>query len=27
LGLREGDHVYWFWIGSHAQYDDFLKRL
>ena len=27
LGLREGDHVYWFWIGSHSQYDDFLKRL
>ena len=27
LVLREGDHVYWFWIGSHAQYDDFLKRL
>lgn len=27
LGLREGDHVYWFWIGSHAHYDDFLKRL
>jgi hypothetical protein len=27
LGLRETDHVYWFWIGSHAQYDEFLKRL
>ena len=27
LGLRENDHVYWFWIGSHAQYDEFLKRL
>ena len=27
LGLREGDHVYWFWIGSHAHYDDFLNRL
>jgi hypothetical protein len=27
LGLREGGHVYWFWIGSHAQYDGFLKRL
>ncbi len=27
LGLREADHVYWFWIGSHTQYDDFLKRL
>ena len=27
LGLREGDNVNWFWIGSHSQYDDFLKRL
>ena len=27
LGLREADHVYWFWIGSHPQYDAFLKRL
>jgi hypothetical protein len=27
LGLRNGDHVYWFWIGSHAQYDEFLKQL
>ena len=27
LGLREGDHVYWFWIGPHAEYDELLKRL
>ena len=27
LGLREGDHIDWFWIGTHSQYDDFLKRL
>lgn len=27
LGLREGDQMYWFWIGSHAEYDDLLKRL
>lgn len=27
LGLRERDHILWFWIGSHAQYDEFLKRL
>jgi hypothetical protein len=27
LGLREGDHIYWFWIGSHAEYDDLLRRL
>ena len=27
LGLREGDNDNWFWIGSHSQYDDFLKRL
>lgn len=27
LGLREDEHVYWFWIGPHAEYDELLKRL
>ena len=27
LELREGDHLYWFWIGPHAEYDELLKRL
>ena len=27
LALREDDHVFWFWIGSHAQYDELLRRL
>jgi hypothetical protein len=27
LGLREEDCVFWFWIGSHAEYDELLKRL
>jgi hypothetical protein len=27
LGLWDGDTVTWFWIGPHAEYDDFLKRL
>ena len=27
LGLREGDHGYWFWLGPHAQYDELLRRL
>ena len=27
LGLREGEHIFWFWIGSHADYDQLLKRL
>jgi hypothetical protein len=27
LGLREADHIYWFWIGSHDEYDQLLKRL
>jgi hypothetical protein len=27
LGLREGDHVCWFWIGPHSEYDELLKRL
>jgi hypothetical protein len=27
LGLCEGDHVYWFWIGPHTGYDELLRRL
>ncbi len=27
LGLMEEGHLYWFWIGSHAEYDALLKRL
>jgi hypothetical protein len=27
LGLRETDHLTWFWVGSHAEYDELLKRL
>lgn len=27
LGLREADHIYWFWIGSHAEYGELLARL
>lgn len=27
VGLREADHLYWFWIGSHAEYDDLLRRM
>ena len=26
-GLREDDHVFWFWVGTHAEYDNLLKRL
>jgi len=27
LCARDGDTVIWFWIGSHAEYDDYLRRL
>lgn len=27
LGLLENDHIYWFWVGPHAEYDELLKRL
>ena len=27
LGLREDEHLYWFWIGPHAAYDELLRRL
>jgi hypothetical protein len=25
LGLREGDTMVWFWIGSHAEYDRLVR--
>ncbi len=27
LGLRKDEQIYWFWIGSHAEYDDLLRRI
>ena len=27
LDLREGEAIYWFWIGSHAEYDQSLNQL
>ena len=27
LGVREGDTVIWFWIGTHAEYDKLLEHL
>ena len=27
LGLKEGDAIVWFWIGSHAEYDRLLRDL
>jgi mRNA-degrading endonuclease RelE of RelBE toxin-antitoxin system len=27
LGLLEEEHIYWFWIGSHGEYDELLERL
>lgn len=27
LGLQERDSIYWYWIGTHAEYDEMLKRL
>lgn len=27
IAVREGEKVIWFWIGSHAEYDQLLKRL
>ncbi len=27
LGLFESDHIYWYWIGAHDEYDELLKRL
>ncbi len=27
LGVRDRDEIIWFWIGSHADYDQLLKEL
>jgi len=27
LGLLENDHIYWFWIGGHTEYEELLRRL
>ncbi|MBD2521030.1 hypothetical protein [Nostoc sp. FACHB-133] len=27
LGLLQDDHIFWFWIGAHAEYDELLQRL
>jgi hypothetical protein len=27
VGLRQGDDISWFWIGSHAEYDHLLSEL
>jgi hypothetical protein len=27
LAIRNPDHLLWFWIGSHAEYDKMLSRL
>jgi len=27
LGLLDGDTMYWFWVGSHAEYDRLLQQL
>jgi mRNA-degrading endonuclease RelE of RelBE toxin-antitoxin system len=27
LGLVDGDTITWFWIGSHADYDNLLARI
>ena len=27
LGRKQGSLVVWFWIGTHAEYDQLLKRL
>lgn len=27
LGLRQGETIVWFWIGSHAEYERLLRQL
>jgi mRNA-degrading endonuclease RelE of RelBE toxin-antitoxin system len=27
LGLLESNHIYWYWIGTHDEYDELLRRM
>lgn len=27
LGIKKGDTIVWFWIGSHADYDALLRQM
>lgn len=27
VGVREGEHMVWFWIGSHADYDKLISQI
>ena len=27
LGVRDGDTIAWFWIGTHAEYDRLIAQL
>lgn len=27
VGVMDGEVIVWFWIGSHADYDELLKRM
>jgi hypothetical protein len=27
VGVKDGETVIWFWIGSHAEYDNLLTQL
>jgi hypothetical protein len=27
VGVRDGDTIVWYWIGSHAEYDRLLEQL
>lgn len=27
VGVRDGDEIIWFWVGSHSDYDKLLTQL
>jgi hypothetical protein len=27
VGIQDGDDIFWFWIGSHSDYDHLLKQI
>lgn len=27
VGIRDGDNIIWYWVGSHAEYDKLIRQF
>jgi len=27
VGVRDGDDIIWYWVGSHAEYDNLIRQF